>query len=76
MKELATLARNLKTLRGRRGLTQAELGKLAGLEPSAVSHFEVGRRAPSCASLIRIADALDASIDDLFGRRKNSQNGA
>lgn len=30
----------LRAAREVRGLTQAELGKLSGLQPSAISHFE------------------------------------
>jgi transcriptional regulator with XRE-family HTH domain len=39
------------------------------LKPSAVSHFETGRRSPSLGNLIRLADALDVSLDVLCLRR-------
>jgi transcriptional regulator with XRE-family HTH domain len=51
-----------------RGLTQAELGARARLAAAAVSHFETGQRGPSLESLLRLADALDVSVDVLLGR--------
>jgi transcriptional regulator with XRE-family HTH domain len=44
------------------------LAKKTGLQPSAVSHFETGERAPSFENLRRLADALSVSIDYLLGR--------
>lgn len=35
---------------------------------AAISHFENGVRAPSLDSLIRLADALDITTDELLGR--------
>lgn len=58
----------LKAARERRGLSQTDLAKLTGLQPSAVSHFETGNRAPSFDNLKRLADALGVSIDYLLGR--------
>lgn len=54
--------------RERRGLTQAELGAKAGIAAGAVSHFETGQRIPSLESLVRLADALECSLDLLVGR--------
>jgi transcriptional regulator with XRE-family HTH domain len=51
-----------------RGLTQAELGKRAGMAAASISHFETGQRAPSLESLVRLADALHVSVDTLLGR--------
>ena len=59
---------NLAAQRELRQLTQSELGRRAGLAPAAISHFETGQRAPSLESLVRLADALDCSIDLLLGR--------
>jgi transcriptional regulator with XRE-family HTH domain len=56
-----------------RGITQAELARYAGFKPSAISHYETGRRAPSLANLIALADALGVSLDALVVRRKRRQ---
>jgi transcriptional regulator with XRE-family HTH domain len=58
----------LSEQRERRGLTQAELGARAGIAPGAVSHFETGQRLPSLESLVKLADALECSVDSLLGR--------
>ena len=59
-----------------RGLTQAELGARAGIAPGAVSHFETGQRLPSLESLVKLADALECSVDSLLGRDSNASREA
>lgn len=61
-------AERLRQARELRGWSQAELAEKAGLQTSAVSHFEVGRRSPSFDNLKRLAEALEVSIDFLSGR--------
>lgn len=58
----------LRTAREKRGLSQGELAARAGLQPSAISHFETGTRKPSFDNLRRLADALEATTDYLLGR--------
>ena len=58
----------LRSSREKRNLSQGELAKRAGLQPSAVSHFETGSRKPSFDNLRRLADALKVSTDYLLGR--------
>ena len=62
------LRANLVAQRELRGLTQSQLGARAGIAPAAVSHFETGQRMPSLDSLLKLAVALDCSIDVLLGR--------
>lgn len=62
------LRANLRTLRERRNLTQAELGRRAGLRSASVSHFETGQRVPSLETLVKLADALAVTVDVLLGR--------
>lgn len=40
---------------------------------ASVSHFETGQRLPSLESMIKLADALGASIDVLVGRSAEAQ---
>jgi transcriptional regulator with XRE-family HTH domain len=61
----------LKQARELRGLSQGELAARAGLQASAVSHFETGGRKPSFDNLRRLADALDVTTDYLIGRVKD-----
>jgi transcriptional regulator with XRE-family HTH domain len=58
----------LRHARTLRKLSQSELAERAGLHPSAVSHFETGRRSPMCLNLERLADALHVTTDYLLGR--------
>jgi transcriptional regulator with XRE-family HTH domain len=64
----ARLRANLVALREKRTLTQAELGARAKIAAASISHFETGQRQPSLDSLVKLADALDTSIDGLLGR--------
>lgn len=58
----------LRSAREYHGLTQGELAERAGLQPSAISHFETGTRKPSFDNLRLLADTLDVTTDYLLGR--------
>jgi transcriptional regulator with XRE-family HTH domain len=58
----------LRQAREKKELTQSQLAERAGLQSSAISHFEAGRRSPSFDNLKRLADALGVTIDYLIGR--------
>lgn len=61
----------LRAAREKRELSQSELATRTGLQPSAVSHFETGKRSPSFDNLKRLADALGVSVDYLLGRAES-----
>ena len=63
----------LRAAREKRGLNQGELASRAGLQASAISHFETATRKPSFDNLRRLADALDVTTDYLLGRVTDSQ---
>lgn len=48
----------LVRFREERGLSKAELAKRAGLDPSSITRFEAGQRAPERLSITQIADAM------------------
>ena len=56
---------NLLDIRKFLGLSQSELAKRIGWQPSHISHFESGRRLPSVQNLIKLARALGVSTDRL-----------
>jgi XRE family transcriptional regulator, regulator of sulfur utilization len=60
------LARNLSTLRGVRSLTQDALARAAGVPRSTIANLESGGGNPSLAVLVKVAAALDTSIDELL----------
>lgn len=63
----------LRAAREKRGLSQGDLASRAGLQASAISHFETGTRKPSFDNLRRLADALDVTTDYLLGRVTDAQ---
>lgn len=65
-------ADRLRTAREGKGLSQAQLAERSGLQPSAVSHFEKGRRSPSFDNLRALSDALGVSTDHLLGRESRT----
>ena len=59
------LARNLRRLRGERGLTLDELAKRAGISRSMLIQIEQQRVNPTLAILVRLAQALDVGLAEL-----------
>lgn len=57
----------LRRARESAGLSQAELADKSGLAPTAITHFEAGRRRPSFENVRRIAIALKVSSNFLLG---------
>lgn len=62
-----TLARNLRTIRSRSGLSQEALADLAGLHRTYVSSVERGERNISIDNIGRLAAALKVSVVELVG---------
>jgi transcriptional regulator with XRE-family HTH domain len=58
----------LEELLSMRSWTQARLARRAGFEPSYISHLIAGTRKPSLPNLVRLADALNVSVDAILGR--------
>lgn len=58
--------RQLKTWRERRGLSQADLGRLAGYSDAFISMLERGKKCGSLDALERLANALHVSTDQLL----------
>ena len=47
------------------GMTQKDLARETGLTESAISRFINGQRQPRLYNLIKIADALEMTVDEL-----------
>lgn len=63
---LQVLARKIRQLREREGLTQEEFASRTGISVSFASLLERGERSPSYETLVAIADTLQLSLSDLF----------
>ena len=61
----------LRQAREARNINQTELAAKAGLQPSAIGHFEKERRKPSFANIRALAKALDVTSDYLLGRTES-----
>ena len=62
------LARNLKKLREKKGLSQDRLAKLADVANNTIIKIEQGENInPTLATLKKIAKALEVSLDELTG---------
>jgi len=65
----STFGLHLRRARETRKLTQQELASRAGVSPIMISHFETGvRPSASADTLVKLADALDVTVDYLLGR--------
>jgi len=60
----------LRSLRRERGYAQAQLCEALNLGHLTISLYETGRLQPSTDVLCKIADYLNANIDNLVGRTK------
>ncbi len=65
---MAELAVRLKEFRERRKLTQVRLAELIDVSPRVYNRWENGDATPHWDSIIKIADFLGVSLDDLAGR--------
>ena len=61
----AALGKRIRKFRKAFNITQARLGEMSQVEPSNISHIERGATKVSLPTLLRIANALNASLDEL-----------
>jgi transcriptional regulator with XRE-family HTH domain len=62
----------LRKLREAHGLTQAELARLAGVSRQLIGAAESGRHLPAVDAAIRIAAALDVSVEEAFAGTRSA----
>ncbi len=74
--KIETLGDRIRRYRLAKGLTQAELAKLVGASQRMINYYEVHGVSPPPDLVVKIADALDASIDELFGRKPRARRAA
>ena len=61
-----SIAENIKNLRLRHGLSQAEFGAIAGVTDKAVSTWETGTKEPRMGAIQRLADHFHISKSDII----------
>lgn len=57
--------RNLRRLRKAAGLTQMELANRSDMDMAEISRLERGARSPRLDTMVRVAEALDLTIEDV-----------
>lgn len=63
-----TVNEKILSLLKKKNMTQKELAKRAGITESAVSHYISGDRVPRGVTLVKIANALETTTDNLLLR--------
>lgn len=59
---------NIKILRKKNGISQIDLAKIANVDQTAVSRWELGKSMPDPNTLALLADYFDVSVDQILGR--------
>ncbi|MDO5331072.1 MAG: helix-turn-helix transcriptional regulator [Bacillota bacterium] len=61
------MVKNLKLLRDKAGISQAKLAEIAGISQQAINKYENTNTEPDIATLIKIANYFNTSVDYLIG---------
>lgn len=64
--QLASIGSRVKSLRKRQGMTQSEVANECGLNKQYISDVEHGKRNPALLTLIKIANAMNVSLAEIF----------
>jgi transcriptional regulator with XRE-family HTH domain len=63
---LAALAKRIKELRKKRGISQEAFADHAGLHRVAVGWIEQGKRVPSLRTLVKLSEGFGISLSELL----------
>lgn len=69
-----SVAKNIRNLRNRKGITQGTLAKATNLSRNTIVNFETKRRDPRVRDLIKIARALDVPVEQLLSDNGQEEN--
>ena len=65
----AAIVRRLRDVRVEKGISQNHLSQLAGISRTGLRHIESGSVSPSLVNVVRLARALDLSLEELVDIR-------
>ena len=65
-----TIGERLRIARENEGLSQGQVAKLCKLDPSCISFFETNKRMPVARNILKLAEALNVSTDQILGRHE------
>lgn len=63
---ITEMKNTVREKRKSKGLTQKELGRLAGVSQTTISHIESGNYIPMIDTVLKIAAVLGVAVDELF----------
>ncbi len=72
--DMSVFSERLKALREARGLTQTRLAEIIDVQPRAYNRWERGHISPQLETLLKLADVLQVSLDELVGRVDTSKD--
>ena len=64
---------NIKSLRINAGLSQTQLGKLAGLPVRNISYWEAGHGDPPISACLKLAEAMNVTLEELVSAKATVQ---
>src|SRR5271165_5410644 len=70
MAQIPSIENYLREHRARRGWSQEEMARRAGLSRAGISAIETDRLIPSAAAALALAAALECRVEDLFRLRR------
>lgn len=70
--DMSLFSERLKLLRSARNITQTRLAELLEVDPRVYNRWERGSATPQLDTVIKIADILKVSLDELAGRQEPS----
>ena len=70
---MSDFAKNLRRYRKRKNYSQEKLAKELHYGYTAIANYESGRNEPSIDDLIRLAKALNVTVDELIGMKFTSK---
>ena len=68
--DMKEFAKRLRETRSARGLTQTRLAEILEVSPRVYNRWERGAAVPRLDTLVKIAEILEVSLDELVGRKE------
>ncbi len=72
--DISVFAERLRLLRQARNITQARLAELLEVSPRVYNRWEKGGNVPHFDTIVKIADILQITLDELAGRQEPSKD--
>lgn len=71
---MSSFSERLEDLINEQNINKKTLAKKVGINATCISHYILGKSAPTVASLIKLADYFNCSTDFLLGREEENHN--